>query len=371
MAARRLVESVLHVIRSHWYGTAVATVGSLVFFWASLYETEIRGAFPIAYRGPYDDISWPAVVFWIGLLIVTAMLAFKNKADDDARNELIEATKQVQVLVQTLPPKGWREDFATAANATALSLNAVLPRRMEGDTSLEEVQKATVVLLSSIASLALKYDGQPRTPDGALALYAANIMVFMPSQNAEPIIDLEAAKVLRFVPEDFDRRQLLGVLRLIPALSYSTVDDGLDKALSDLALPVPRVTKSPDGRWKVLPGAPLAFVGDGVDGYADTRSIGKWFDDAADFPRSVRDDVASYFSGIGNVSRSFVSRRLLSGSDGIGVLNLHCNLPNLLGVREGGSAEASVARREEFFALMTPFIRDLQAAVQLYRGTGG
>ncbi len=58
----------------------------------------------------------------------------------------------------------------------------------------------------------------------------------------------------------------------------------------------------------------------------------------------------------------------MSGAERLGVLNLHSNLPNLLGVREAARPEASVARREEFFALLTPVMRDVEEVVQLYRG---
>jgi hypothetical protein len=133
-----------------------------------------------------------------------------------------------------------------------------------------------------------------------------------------------------------------------------------------MALPVPHEAQGGDGRWKVLPGAPLAFVGEGTDGYADVAQLRDWFDKDADFSPSVRDEVITYFSGEGSMSRSFVSRRLSFGGANLGVLNLHSNRPNLLGLLgdETGGAE-SVSRREEFFALMTPLLRELECAVAL------
>jgi hypothetical protein len=94
-----------------------------------------------------------------------------------------------------------------------------------------------------------------------------------------------------------------------------------------------------------------------------------WFDELGDFPASVRDEVYTYFNGPGASVRSFVSRGLTSNhGERLGVLNLHAGKPNLLGVIDSGTpSPESVARRDEFLALMTPFLRELETAVELFR----
>ena len=79
-----------------------------------------------------------------------------------------------------------------------------------------------------------------------------------------------------------------------------------------VALPIPAITKADDGRWKVLPGAPLAWVTGRIDGYADAHTIGEWFEKFGDFPPSIKAQVVHYLTkGAGTVSRSFVSRPLV------------------------------------------------------------
>ena len=270
-----------------------------------------------------------------------------------------------------MPPKGWREDYAASAEIAGEALSTLLPRKIEADGNLSDVEEAVTSLLSVMATLAYRYDAQPRTPTGA-ALYAANVMVFIPIAAQSPYLAADVQESLRFFPAESDPGQLDGVLKLVPQLTFSTATDGLDETVPGIALPVPRVPKAASGRWRVLPGAPLAFVGEGVDGYADVSTLRAWFDESADFPGSVRDEVVDYFAGPGAASRSFVSRRLRWGGEKLGVLNLHANLPNLLGVSDHhASQEASVERRAEFFALMTPLLRDLEGAVKLYREMGG
>lgn len=69
-------------------------LGSLVFFGASLYGDEIRSAFPFYWGPPVGGFVFPAILFWAGVVVVTGMLAFKNKIDDDARMALVTATER-------------------------------------------------------------------------------------------------------------------------------------------------------------------------------------------------------------------------------------------------------------------------------------
>jgi hypothetical protein len=69
------------------------------------------------------------VGFWFGVVLVTLLLAFKNKGHEDARRRLVEVTDRVAVMVQTLPPKGWREQYATALVEAAETLSMVMPRQ--------------------------------------------------------------------------------------------------------------------------------------------------------------------------------------------------------------------------------------------------
>lgn len=360
---------ILSAIRTHWYGTVVATAGSLVFLVAELYGDEIRNAWPL-YWGPFSAVSWPAIIFWLGLVTVTVLLAAKNKGDEDARQELVAATERVTELVQTLPPRGWREDYAAAINAAAEGLQAVVPRVRQPDVNREHLAEVIRELLGSIATLAYRYDAQPRTASGAVE-YAANVMTFVERSGRgteeDPFFAEHVRHAIKFLPADVSLESLAGVLYLQPELTYSTRTSGRDP-LPPLALPIPATPQSPSGRWRVLPGAPLAFVSNAVDGYADVSTIGAWFDQFGDFPRSVRDEVHAYFNGNGAGVRSFLSRPLIVDQEKVGVLSIHAARPNLLGVLDAGTqTPAAAARRDEFLALMTPLLRELENTVELFR----
>lgn len=143
-----------------------------------------------------------------------------------------------------------------------------------------------------------------------------------------------------------------------------------DPTLKPLALPVPALDSkmSADGqRWRVLPGAPLAFVKatEGpaplVDLYADTATLGRWCREHGDFSPSVVSEIEDYFCGeAGQRVRSFASlpiRRPDKTSSLIGVLNIHANRTGLLRsiaiqLQGGGGA----APAEQFGFLVAPLL---------------
>jgi hypothetical protein len=357
-------KELLEAVRGHWYSTAVATCGSFVFFYASLNEDAIRSAFPF-YWGPFGGLVWPAVKFWGGVAVFTLMLAFKNLGDDRARQDLVTAAHNIQLLLLTLPPRGWRDDYARAMAAMSDAMSELLPRHRPRELLDDALSEIIRRVLESIATLAFKFDASP-TIGGKPAVYAANVMLFVPRAASDPPFEENIASCLRFVPSGTDLRSLRGVLVLRPELSYSASTGDRDTDIPVIALPVPQEARD-DGRWKALPGAPLAFLHEGTDGYADVSQLHEWFDQDADFAPSIREQVIEYFSGEGGTSRSFVSRRLTFAGQDLGVLNLHSNKLNLLGVLdddEGGGA--SVLRREEFFALMTPLLRELECATEMF-----
>ena len=242
------------IVRTHWFGTVVATVGSLVFFGASLYGDEIRAAFPF-YWGPFGGWSVPALFFWAGLIVVTGMLALKNAGDDAARSELVEVTTKVAILVQTLPPKGWRDEYAATVDEAADALDSLLPRRLEEGLGSPELAGIIRNLLGSIVSLAYRFDHRPRIGTKP-ALYAGNIMLFEGRGGVVPHFAQSTLAALRFLPPEYDVSHLQGVLHLDPEPTYSTEREGPDTDVPAIALPVPDVVKAPNGKWRVLPGGP-------------------------------------------------------------------------------------------------------------------
>lgn len=213
----------------------------------------------------------------------------------------------------------------------------------------DAVERAIRIVLGEVAALAHDFDGRP-----ADVVYAANIMLFRPN---ELVASAKAALTerLRFAEPETDLAALDGVLELRVELSTTTQAKGYgpDRDLQPMALPLPRIKRSPDGRRsRVLPGAPRAFCERVLDIYADTRTLGQWCREKGDFSESVCNQVDEYFRSQQSV-RSFVSFPLMQLRDErpVAVLNIHRNREGIL--RSRAVAEAEVL--DQFSALAGPF----------------
>ena len=211
------------------------------------------------------------------------------------------------------------------------------------------VERAIRIVLSEVAALAHDFDG--RAGD---VLYAANIMLFRPGESL-PSGRTVLTDRLRFAEPETDLTALEGVLDLCVELSTTTQaeDYGPDKDLQPMALPVPRVKRSPDGRRsRVLPGAPRAFSERLLDIYADTHTLGQWCREKGDFSETVCKQVDDYFRSQQSV-RSFVAVPLMQLRDTrpVAVLNIHRNSEGILRTRAGSDPEVL----DQFSALLGPF----------------
>ncbi len=291
---------------------------------------------------------------------------FRQRWDDVSRERLAttaakaeEGTIRVEALVRTMPPRAFQAQLAQMIAGAHRGLAKTLPRQRRPDMTADDLIAFIRSLLNSIARLALIYDDQPLSPDGAVT-YSANIMLFVarPIDSNWPTGTVER---LRFYSDDSDPDQLRGVLVLRPELSAtSNIADipDPDPGVPAIALPVPIEAKR-GSRWVALPGAPKAFLTDSIDGYDDAVTLSDWCLKSGDFRPSVVDDLRHYFTdGDGKTVRSFISRPLhgLNG-DTLGVLNLHSNQTNILGDVD--------ERMPAFQAMLTPIFLDLQSAVEI------
>ena len=229
-----------------------------------------------------------------------------------------------------------------------------MPRKLQTEVPAADLVPLIRALLHGLASLALAYDDSPLV-DAHSAVYAANVMVFVPQPTA-------ANLQLTFFPKEHDKAQLKGALLLrqdLSATSESAVGENveIDTGVPTIALPVPHDAER-DGLWIALLGGPRAFLTGRVDGYVDTALFADECAKRGDFQPSVLTELRSYFgNGPGREIRSFVSRQLVYRGDAIGVLNLHANRRDLLGPR--------LEKRETFHALATPLVHDLADALGL------
>jgi hypothetical protein len=335
--------------RTPLYAAIVSLVGLIAGLLAAIYGDEIKMAFPLVVG--YGPVSWHAVYFWSTAILATAMFFFAQRASESERAKsearLIQRSSELSKLIRTLPPADFlarfRQIFSDCSVAFAGILDAKPP-----DLNAEIVKKAIRIVLYGAAMLAREFDG---APDGIL--YAANIMLFRPSSQltAEEIASLKPD--LRFSPPETDLRALKGLLVL--QLELSTIARGglsleaqePDSDLAPLALAVPTTQTDPNSRrWRVLPGAPMAFCSGDLAAYTDTLTLGKWCRKEGDFPPSTAAEVDAYFgSERARRIRSFISIPLKSLGAQIGVLNIHRSEVGLL---------AEKAPVQQFVPLIAP-----------------
>lgn len=320
--------SLQKAMRTPAYATGETLLLLFAGLYGSLYATEIRSASPFGVRlGP---IECHAALFWGTAAVALLMFWSRRRAQDEDRTRaearLDDRAAQFERLIRTLPPDDFLSAFSEVHMDCSDTLGQVWRANPEELTS-QTLTHAIQVVLASVASLARSFDGRPIG-----ATYSANLMIYRPIEEIrfEDVASLRAR--LRFSDSGVDTSRLAGVLDLRCDLSATLARKAVypDPGLQPLALPIPREIKSPDGlRSRVLPGAPQAFCGKPLDGYADTSTLGDWCRRAGEFSESVAQDVESYFSGS---VRSFISLpiRFVGGEHPVAVLNIHCDRPSML-----------------------------------------
>jgi hypothetical protein len=288
-----------------------------------------------------------AVAFWSAAIAFSVLFFLRQRAVDKAREKaqqlLISEANRLQDLIQTLPPAGFLSEFD---RVLSLAQNAVAKLASSPERTAQTVDHTIRVVLDSVVTLAKLFDGSPYG-----VTYAGNIMLFRETEKMSDEDLTEIRKRLHFVDDDLDIHNLLGVLDLEISLSTTTEARGeSDTSLVPLALPLPSAARTADGRrWRVLPGAPMAFYTRILEAYVDAATLGKWCREQGDFTESVCCAIEAYFgspAGMQVRSLAAVTLERADQSQPIGVLNLHRDRPGLLEKRQAG---------EQFFPLMRPF----------------
>jgi hypothetical protein len=317
--------------RGPLYATLVTILAVIAGLLGSVYSREIGNAFPF-YWGPYDSVSPHALGFWSTLFTFALLFFCRQSATDRARQQFVD-------LLRTLPPADFLSSFDSVLTECEEAAATVL---RDSALNTEAIERAIRVVLDGVVTLAALFDGRPYG-----VTYAANIMVFRDTRSL-PQTELSTLKErLKFLDPETDPRALHGVLDLELLLSTTTATPGEpepDSDLQPLCLPIPTSIRSDDGRrWRLLPGAPLAFESGAMELYTDTSTLGDWCRKYGDFSGTVCGAVETYFgSSSGMRIRSFVSFPL----SGVGVVNIHRDQPGLLGEKE---------QARQFLPLMHPF----------------
>ncbi len=319
----------------------------------SLYAAEIVSTFPFAWsifstEFTFWRVSWPAVFFWLGSLGLFFLVYGRQYVLDREAREGVELTREgvkltseaideLALQLKSLPPEGFRESWLRLyvqciANQEALSV----------EPSLEDVQSAARDLLYMVALLARDLHGV-----GDDTVIAANVMVFHEKGSLSVGQRDHVATAAKFVGErEIAWPMMEGLLWLHPELSATVGGEPGDPnpELRPMALLLPVATKtakpvglSKERLWRVLPGAPYAFVSGQPEFVASPEDLVAWCKDNADFRSEVVEEIFDYFVGEPrHHSRSFCSLPIARGERKVGVVNVHSSDDGLFVVQEMG-----------------------------------
>jgi len=318
----------------------------------SLYAPDIlSAAFHLGNPFKPQTVDWAATWFWGCLLIFGFSFLSREWAVQELQQEsekrLSQSYQTLTETMATMPPRGFvleLGEYYTQCYRVVRALQRTTPNGAQ-------IEQVIQLILRSIASLARKFDAEHG------ACYGANVMLHFASPAAWSAFSGEEVGALHvaFIEPDTDIRNL-PVLVLQPRLSAQTEVQaqadaqvqtdvhggqlGPDPALNGLrhfALPVLEHNhgRSADGkRYRVLPGAPLTFVVQEPNAYADSSQLGAWCRKNGDFSDSICQEVEAYFrqEPAATHFRSFASIPITSPLDGqrLGVLNMHSNRVRLL-----------------------------------------
>jgi hypothetical protein len=354
--------------RINWRGIGLAVLVSLLALLAgvfgSIYSDDIKTAAPFCFfdgfsiHGCYGPVSWHALVFWVFAMAASALFFWAQYDSEhhrqnaamaaesrrrQASKELHDRADELKELIRTIPP----EDFLIAFNdffRECCGAKQAVPAGSLPPTAT--VEKAIRIVCGGVAALAQRFDRQP-----ASTLYAVNIMLFRPANLLTEAEIPTLKERLRFITPETDPRTLRGILDLQAELSTSTQDPrhGRDASLEAIALPVPIVEKvQRTGKWRVLPGAPLAFCRNKPDGYQDMKTLAHWCETDGTFDDGIIEEIRGYFDRSTTI-RSLIAlplQRFDGSGETIGVLNIHSQLPGLLDVPR---------MEKQFVPMITPF----------------
>lgn len=338
------------------FAWVVTVLSFLLAGFISLFAPEIRtstrSAIDAVLHLEVRPLQEGVLVFWILVLVLLVLLNLRFRQE---RSEALEQTRSIRQAIYRAPnPRVFVEysDLFEEAYSVEQGMRASVAelRAENGSAGVLPMAEGTVRdLLASCCKLV----GHFAPPHSRLG---ANVMLVETGEAGS--YPAELVERLRFFDPTRQRIEALRGLLYIPAgLVFPAAPSDGDSHVPFIALPVPQKPMTNDGKALALPGAPFALLTGTQTSFDDTRLLAdQW---CQDFDAQTRDEVREYFSpaGDGGNVRSFVSFRIGSADDPVGVLNVDCNEPGILGSDE---------YHETLFALMQPLLRLLDHPVAAY-----
>lgn len=337
-------------LKTALFAMIVSTMAAFAGFVGSLYASEIKHAFPFCLSECNGPIVWEAVFFWLLFVGASILFMWRHAQVDRRRSEeadrLYERASEFEILLRTQPPRSFLSNYS-ANYQTAFSAVAEILRGDESVRQESTIQTAVHNVFLAIAALARSFDDRP------LSYYSVNLMTFegietIPVGGQVPVKFLDASL-------DEKRSELQGLLVLRKAYSVALQSNAQceeipDSRLAPIALPVPKTWTNRAGRFRALPGAPLAFCERKANYFDDASAMADFCRSLGDFPESVTEETQQYFAEhryIGSLA-SFPVLEPIDGADAqcVGVVNIHSDEKGILKKEEGS---------EQFLLLMRPF----------------
>lgn len=387
-------------MRSPAVATALTVLLAVIGVVGSVFSSVLGRSFPLDLdtyftTAPSGGWSWIATLFWPSLLGAGWLFYKRQRAVDKQRDQidadLSAAVGTINASVGQIDAAVVRAEEAlgqidtkvagiteseeilhrivkTLAPAWSLGTFDQIYKECEGFAHLalnppewvKQVERDFVIGVVNVVLngyLRLLRDAERPTwsqdPAATAPRYAANLMVYI---QADDLSEEDWARLhaghLKFW--DHPRQNLRGVLDLRCDLSAVLAADAAaspDPGLPPFSLPVPTEPKPQlaDGSapWRVLPGAPMAFVAQERAHFGDASQMAHWCSEEGDFSRDVRAQVVDYFQdGETQAVRSLVAYPLTRNvfpsppdqdAEPIGVLNIHSDHVGLLDGDRTGS----------------------------------
>lgn len=347
-----------------WFASASAIVGTIAGVLAALWTDHIKTAFPFQCCGGAVDTH--ALAFWTALVAFGVMFGSNAWAQSsvldwhtsqlsdsletvqghttrlsEGLETLRDSSRTLQEQLQTLPPRYFLEAF----DALLRECYPVAVKALQPTATPKDMREGVISVLSSLLYMAKLFDAEPRGTD-----YTANIMVFRSFEGLshEQIAAYEARAKFSFRTGGWS-----GVLEPIPSLAISLSGDDIrlerDERAPRVVLDVPLPRWRVDyGKSTVLPGAPEAFCEGAYTFVHDTQELANECRRERALSETVLVEMDRYFREEGQHLRSFVSMPLQRVHVGdpalaaqppgeyIGVVNIHCDVKNILRARGVG-----------------------------------
>lgn len=301
------------VIRSGLFSAVLALGGVAAGAIASVYSMEIKSG------------GWESLLFLSTCAVFFTCVGLREwrlgKVTEAYQQQLIDT-------VRTMPPQNLLNIYSRIySEISAYTHDYVLSMDDANPEKPQILEDAIRYTLDGLCTLVSAFENYP---DGAV--YSANIMAYREVEGLSPEAALAVLSRLRFM----DLRTLhglKGVLDLQARLSSSSRDQdsfAMDPDLKPLALPVFSEESIVSGRTRFLPGAPRAFV-DGACLIEDASRMAELVSEECDVSPGVLKEIETYFNQ--ETSKrigSILSVRVERNKPEMGVINIHCDRPNIL-----------------------------------------